>query len=168
MKQLRPQVIARIEELRDIVGREHAIDVPMPNVRYILRGTVAGRVNYATGNMDLNPVLAVDNRQPYVHNTVGHEFAHLAVDFIHGTVPFPHGGEWQDMMRLFGLKPMITHNYDVSMVDPVYTWHCGCQVHQVSRRVHRQLVAGAAEFECVTCGKDVNKYVSQMGELDLL
>lgn len=114
--------------------------------------------------IDINPIILRDNLVPYLHESVPHEFAHIIVHDFFGPVQFPHGEQWQLIMEAFGVKPRITHDYDVSMVAPVYTWQCGCTVHQVSRKVHQELVEGHS-YDCVRCGKDVNKYVSQMAAL---
>ncbi len=71
--------------------------------------------------LTFNPVLLNEHKLPYVHNIVGHEFAHACVTHIismRGFIldyynqkkkPYPHGPEFKKFCRLFNISPGM-HN----------------------------------------------------------
>jgi SprT protein len=66
----------------------------------------------------------------------------------------PHGREWKYIMRVFGVIPKRTHNYDVTNTTqrifrkfPVY---CGCSVHEVTLKLINKIKNGK-KYKCLKC-----------------
>lgn len=150
------RVTDKLFELCAVVEREYRTVVVPPAVSFHIRGSSAGYADYRTRSIDFNMILLRDNAVPFIANTVPHEFAHIAVQDVHGPVGFQHGGEWQDMMEVLGAKAEITHKYDLSKTVRTYQWECGCMTHQLSQYVHRRLLKGTA-YQCHRCGQDITK-----------
>lgn len=108
---LKEQVQARISHLIDFSANELGIIIPKPKVIYNIRGTKAGTANFNHWVLDFNPKYLSAYRDEFIVDTVSHEVAHLVTVKRHGTDIFPHGRQWQSIMRAFGLPPKITHNY---------------------------------------------------------
>lgn len=150
-------VVDRLGTLQEIARRELGMAQALPTITYRLRGYSAGQAIYESRTINLNPILLKGNAEHFIENTVAHEFAHIIVHDMNGLLVFQHGREWQDLMKMFGVAPNITHDYDVSHVAPTFSWECGCSTHQVSKKVHRELVAGTI-YDCNRCGQDINRY----------
>lgn len=155
---LMEQVKSKLFELEGIVASWICISLGMPKIKYRLRGEAAGRWNSLTQVIDFNPLLLEMNPVEFIRNTVPHEYAHYVVTWVYGDVAFRHGQEWQQIMKLFKAPPHITHQYDVSSIEPVFVWSCSCMEHQLPRKVHKQLLDGT-EFDCNSCGHEVKTFI---------
>src|SRR5947207_3953460 len=96
------RVVELIQKSNQIWNRNFDI----PNIYYDVRGTRGG---YQKGNeIHFNPSLLIENLEHFIHQTVGHEFAHYIQKVLH---PFskPHGYEWKVVMYKLGLKPDRCH-----------------------------------------------------------
>lgn len=154
----RAAVIDRCADLHKIIRSSLNVDVALPKVMFRLRGTTAGRANMALNIIDLNLPLMRDNYEAFIRDTVPHEYAHIMVPQLWQRLPlFPHGKEWQGLMRVFGVKPKIMHGYDVSKIAPTYAYTCQCTAHQVSKVLHSRLLKGEA-YHCPVCKQDVKRY----------
>lgn len=45
----------------------------------------------------------------HVRDVLGHELAHVAAHLLYGSAIAPHGPEWQELMEVAGLSPMVQH-----------------------------------------------------------
>lgn len=108
---VKERVSDRINELIEHVAEERGIIVPVPSVRYSLRGDTAGVANFNNWVAELNPIFLLKYEDQYITETLGHEVAHFASVTEHGLDIFTHGREWQSIMRLFRLPLRITHRY---------------------------------------------------------
>ncbi len=152
MSHYKQQVATRISYLSDLVQNNLGHFIPPPRVRYVNRGTNAGSANDLTWTLSFNRTLLVDNQAHFIENTVAHEYAHLVVNHLHGIQQFPHGQKWQRLMKMFGVEPRVTHDYDVSkLLSQARVWLCNCQSHYVSLHVARELRKGA-QYACDNCG----------------
>ena len=106
---------------------------------------------YRNGEIHLNPVLLVENGDEYIHQTVGHEFAHYVQRQI---FPYskPHGVEWKFCMRELGLEPVRCHSYDISNTTSRkrHIVVCNCQEHKVTMRIINKLRSGI-RYRCRIC-----------------
>lgn len=134
------------------------LKIPRPVVDYSLRGTCAGQAckNYKTGKIRIRINLDIYDQDPgdYCLNTVGHEMAHI---FQYHLDPHErdtaHGRTWQHVMRIFNLKPEVTHNYAVTKVRNFKTEkaHCGCLApHDVTPAMYRKILCGS-RYRCRIC-----------------
>jgi len=89
-------------------------------------------------------------------NTVAHEVAHYVVYSIWGIKKVkPHGKEWKQVMTLFGVKPDVTSNYDVTGLplhrQKQFNYSCGCMIHQLSTTRHNKVQKKKAVYKCRKC-----------------
>jgi SprT protein len=110
---VRKRVEQRVRELVSHATQRYSVDIAVPKIKYTLRGSAAGAAYLFHWAIDLNPCILVHHEHEFVTHTVGHEVAHLVTVAKYGDVAFPHGREWQGVMRDFELPPRITHNYSV-------------------------------------------------------
>lgn len=158
---LRAAIGTRIKEcdakLDNLPGVKRPVNV---TVKYNLRGKCAGRAITvpATGECTLrvNVVLATENFDDYIHNTVAHEYAHFVTGLTFGYVR-AHGPQWQSIMRALGVNPTTYHNYNTAHAQVrkgatvPYTCECPGFVHQVGMRRHHNIVNCGRQFRCVKC-----------------
>lgn len=79
----------------------------LPNISYELRSKACGKAKYSTNTIYINPVY-LGSEDPaiirdMVHDTVGHELAHLVTKHIYREGG--HGYYWKHVMRELGLEP---------------------------------------------------------------
>lgn len=142
------------ERIAQVVQLLHAkgVALPMPTVSFDLRGKTAGQAWLQKNHVRLNAVLLSENVEHFIEQTVGHEVAHLAAHFKHGSRIQPHGQEWQAMMACIGLSARRCHSYDVSRAAvgaPAVLWRCRCQSYQLSAR--RSATAERQGYLCRRC-----------------
>ena len=113
MRRIKAKVGARISELVKRAEATCGILIPEPKAIFNLRGEqIAGAAYINHWVVDLNPVIIRLYEDEYIEHTVGHEIAHfVAVAKARSTDIFPHGREWQHVMKCFGLPPRISHDY---------------------------------------------------------
>ena len=87
-----------------LARRHFAVEFPEPSIVYQQRGTSAGTAWLQSWEIRLNPVLLLENQQPFIDEVVPHELAHLLVFRQFGRVA-PHGREWRWMMESVLLTP---------------------------------------------------------------
>lgn len=127
---------------------------PEPKMIYQQRGTAAGTAWLQNWEIRLNPVLLLENQQPFIDEVVPHELAHLLVWKYFGRVA-PHGKEWKWMMEsVLGVPARRTHQFAVSSVrSRTFPYYCRCRQHQLTVRRHNRAVRGDSEYRCLHCGE---------------
>jgi SprT protein len=142
--------------LRVFADMKPSLKIPS-NVEIVLEdlGTNSG-IAYGHKKIAFNVTLMSENLDEFLRQTVPHEVAHLCVKLNYEDAR-PHGKEWRDVMRSFGVEPKRLHTYDVSnvrlsknrdMTKHLYTCKCNTQ-HFLSpqkAKVVKQLV-------CSKCNK---------------
>ncbi len=63
-----------------------------------------GRCSPTTKEISLHPDLR-DDLSSLLEEVLCHEFAHVAVEELHGSDAQPHGEEWQELVRSAGYRP---------------------------------------------------------------
>jgi SprT protein len=124
-----------------------------PHLTFNLRGMAAAVTYPAKNAIRINRRLLEQNVEDFLLNTVPHEVSHLIAFHVHGRFVAPHGAEWATIMRkVFGLKPLRCHNYDVGVCMPVaYRYLCGCAVaHTFGPRRHKSALRGR-RYYCRRC-----------------
>jgi len=152
-------VMARLDELEKLAEKMFGRTFDSPTVYFDVRGTKGGF--HRRGEIHLNPVLLVENFDHYLHQTVGHEYAHFIQRIIY---PYskPHGWEWKHCMRYLGLTPKRCHSYDTSnarvcrRVHKKYTVVCACKEHLVTKRVLDKVRVGVP-YRCPKCKTKVKE-----------
>ncbi len=88
--------------------------------------------------------------------TIPHEVAHYISDLIYGLKNIkPHGGEWKDIMRAFGVDAAVTANYDLTGIPQKnrasFTYMCGCRDHQIGAVRHNRIKKQQGKYICNAC-----------------
>ncbi|WP_456376694.1 SprT family zinc-dependent metalloprotease [Thiolapillus sp.] len=139
--------------------RLYAQSFPMPDVRFDLRGQAAGQ--YRGGSrpcIRYNLEMATIQFDAYCLRTPPHEVAHFIIDQLHpGNRPRPHGPEWRELMRAFGLEPSRCHQYNLENVQQRkqrrFTYKCTCREHRLSATRHNRVRHRGVKYHCISCGE---------------
>jgi len=139
------------------IARSKGLVMPSIDVRYDLKGTVAGMFCVKMGfkYFRVNMELATRNIDDYLNQTVPHEFCHYIVRHENVFRSQPHGYEWKSaMIRYFNLDPKRCHEYDVSEVKQrrggTVMYKCDCMDHPIGAVRHRNIQMGSV-FSCRKC-----------------
>lgn len=139
---------------------------PRLPVLFDLRGRMAGmyRVCGERRVIRYNPWLFAKYPEDGIAVTVPHEAAHYVTDLLHGFERIrPHGREWCEVMRLFGVDPegAMRHRLDLSGI-PVrrqrrHLYRCDCRTHHLSGVRHGRVQRDTAKYVCRRCGADLEQ-----------
>jgi predicted SprT family Zn-dependent metalloprotease len=157
-QEMRDAVVNRVRELCVVAERKFGRSFDLPVMHFDIGGTKGGC--HRRGILHFNPTLLEENFDHYLHQIVGHEFAHYVQRILY---PFSkaHGWEWRNCMRMLGLNPIRCHSYDTSncikRVHRKYTLRCDCSEHKVTIRVLSKIREGQT-YKCLKCkGKVIEK-----------
>lgn len=152
-KALEDELIRRADVAWQLARDVHP-GLPRPKIWFDLRGRSAGQAHYQRGGLRFNRTLLRENRQAFMDEIVPHEMAHWLVFHLEeGAQARPHGREWQTVMRkLYGLKPITTHRFDVARASPApYLYRCQCErPHRFTGRRH-SLASKGTRYRCRVC-----------------
>ena len=149
--EVKQKVTAKLQQCIQIAQEKYDVTFMFPSVVYRKRGTTAGTADYYKNQIDLNPVLLMDNIDAFLSRTVPHEMAHLITGIVYphtnyasyGKKRSPHGSEWKSVMRVLGADPSRCHNYDISTVKKERVSYeyicekCGTSI-EMSTRAHNK------------------------------
>ncbi|QUX95923.1 SprT family zinc-dependent metalloprotease [Marinomonas sp. CT5] len=117
------------------------------------KGRAAGTAHLQKNELRFNHFMYQQDPIEFLETVVPHEVAHLIVFQIYGTTVRPHGKEWKAvMLKVYGLNPSRTHNFDVPKPKNVYQYHCSCKSHELSKLRHNKVQKGV-EYICKDCRK---------------
>jgi len=170
---VKADVTRKIKECIKTAEAKYGRKFAMPTVLYRKRGTTAGTAHDGRYEINLNPVLLMENLDVFIDRTVIHEFAHLVDGIMNphtrdaGIVHTRrgmrrgkrdiHGTTWKNIMRLFGADPSRCHSYDVSnarvknkadSTSPKHIWKCGCGggVLELTASKHKKQLVAVAPY----------------------
>lgn len=153
MREANRRTATLLEQARRLFG----IRLPVPDVRFDLRGKAAGQVRLVPGmvwQVRYNAALMAREPDAFLAQTVPHEVAHLIAFALHGRGIRPHGDEWQAVMRHLGAEPTRCHRFAVDDLPTRrlrrFEYHCPCRAHQLSSTRHHRALAGQTYY-CVAC-----------------
>jgi SprT protein len=145
------QIKTKIRQCIKIAEQHYNRKFTMPVLDYSLTGTTAAQAFSHINTIKINPTLLVENQDDYVAQTIPHETAHIITDLIYPrghldktkrTKRAPHHGTaWKYVMELFGVPPILYHNYATTSF--------------VTRRPVKYA------HKCSVCGKVVDLNVNQ-------
>ena len=128
-------------------------------VKFDLSGRTAGMyvVRNNTRLIRYNPWLFEKYFLENLNDTVPHEVAHYVVEQMYGQGNVkPHGQEWKQLMREFGVEPRRTCNFDMSGIPTRahrrFKYQCDCRTHSVSTRMHNTINRKQKTYLCRQCG----------------
>lgn len=135
--------------------------LPSVTLRFDLRGQAAGQMratNRGRVEIRFNLVLARQNPDAFIAQTVPHEVAHLVVWHKHGRRARPHGPEWQAVMRQLGVsEPSRCHAFEIPEGEVRrqrrWPYRCACREYQLSTTRHNRIRRGQQIYSCPNCGE---------------
>ncbi len=131
--------------------------MPFPEVRFDLRGAAAGQYrSHPRPCIRYNAGLAALHFDAFCRQTPPHEVAHHVVACRWPGHRRPHGPEWQEVMRAFGLEPRRCHDFDPGPL-PVrrqrrFRYRCDCREHELTATRHNRVARGRQRYFCRACG----------------
>ena len=149
----------RLEQAGELL-KQHGKTLPEVNLHYDLRGRSAGQMRcYTDGRMEIRYNLELAYLQPedFLARTVPHEVAHLVTWVLYGKAVRPHGPEWQEVMRCFGVEDASRcHRYEVPQQSVRrqrrWTYRCAGREHQLTTTRHNRVQFDGQRYECRECG----------------
>ena len=173
MAYVTPETKAKVEKRIDEVLATALRSYPKldtfkrPTVDYLCRGRTAGTANYRNSHISLNSVLLNENIEHFIHQTVGHELAHLIAHHVYPYLRKAHGPEWKQVMRFIGLSADRCHEYNVENATvkqkTKFQYKCGCRNDIVFSIVrHNKVRTGKAKYTCRLC-RQVMTPVANLG-----
>lgn len=146
----------RLEQARPLF-HQAARAMPDVQVRCDLRGAAAGQFRQQRDGalvIRYNVAMAEAQADDFLAETVPHEVAHLVAHVCHGRVK-PHGPEWRQVMRWFGIdEPRRCHDFaspSNGRTQRRWRYQCDCREHQLSTTRHNRARGGLA-YLCRLCG----------------
>lgn len=145
-----------------IKDAEQWLDVSLPDVDILFNIKGSAWAYYQRKDQQrsirFNPYLVRDHLQETISDVVPHETAHFVVDSYYRKRCRPHGQEWRQVMRHFGIpNPSIRHQKDISQI-PVrrqtrHTYRCNCRDYELTATRHNRIVRGTQRYSCRQCGE---------------
>ncbi|MGN8158046.1 SprT family zinc-dependent metalloprotease [Salinisphaera sp. SWV1] len=146
-----------IGRAREITGASPR-RLPVPEVRFDLRGRAAGQAVFARRtrrcHVRLNAALLASHPKEMLAETVPHEVAHVAIYRLYGRRAKPHGAEWKALMQAFGVDASPCHALPAQPTRQLrrYRYACGCDEPAWLTSIrHKRARAGTA-YICRVCG----------------
>ena len=134
-------------------------------VVFDLRGRAAGMYKWKAAWVKSHDKLGIIRYNPWIFAkyyeeslavTIPHEVAHYLVRCMYGIdMVRPHGFEWKNVMKAFGVDDSVTANFDMTGVPcrkhKKFEYVCDCRIHQLSTLRHRKCSTGEACYYCRRC-----------------
>ena len=127
-------------------------------IRFDLKGAASGMFCCSSSGTVIryNPHIFAKHYAYSLANTVPHEAAHYIVHCVHGAGKVrPHGDEWKELMRLFGVEPRRTSCLDLEGIplrrQRRHAYSCACRSHEISSVRHNRIRNGTARYYCRAC-----------------
>lgn len=148
----------KLQQANTVLGS----DYPEPVINYQQRGSTAGSAWLKEWEIRLNPVLLLENQQPFIDEVVPHELAHLLVYARFGKTA-PHGQQWRWMMEsVLNVPARRTHQFATASVQgKTFPYECACRRHELTLRRHNRVIKGESEYRCRSCGKRLRTLVTK-------
>lgn len=159
----RQSVVQKTRQLIDQAGATYGCHFEPVNVLFDLKGRVAGmyRVRHGQRVIRYNPYIFARYFEENLRDTVPHEVAHYIADMVYGARHIrPHGSQWQEIMRDFGVEPRRTCEFDMTGIPQRrisrFSYQCGCDmVHELTAYRHNRIVRGSRRYFCRQCGVEL-------------
>ncbi|RJS94463.1 SprT-like domain-containing protein [Salinisphaera sp. Q1T1-3] len=149
-----------IDRAREITGAS-ARRLPVPEVRFDLRGRAAGQAVFARRSrrchVRINADLLASHPREMLDETVPHEIAHVVVYRLYGTRAKPHGREWQSLMQAFGVDASPCHALPAEPVRRLkqYRYVCGCDEPAWLTSIRHKRACNGTAYRCRRCGQEL-------------
>jgi SprT protein len=170
--EIKTRVVKRIEHCIAVATAHYGRSFAMPEIRYDVKGRVAGYAYYKQYRVDFNAGLLLENIDDFIEQTCAHEVAHLITDVVYPEAHTrsraaystrgkrqPHGPQWQEVMRVLGVEPKRCHNYDTTNVvrrkSTTREVKCQCckKSYFIGQKRAKFLEANPTKLWCPVCGR---------------
>lgn len=155
-------VVAEVQRYISSAADFFAQAIPQIPILFDLSGRAAGmyKINAGSRVLRFNPYLFAKYFHENLEDTVPHEVAHYVTDLLHGIKTIrPHGKEWQQVMRLFGVPPRATHRFDMQGIPQRqqrrFHYRCACNSYQLTTRRHNMISRGERRYLCRNCHSEL-------------
>ncbi|OOY44137.1 hypothetical protein BOW37_10760 [Solemya velum gill symbiont] len=155
----------KVVECLELAANHFDESFTLPEIRFDLHARAAGQFRYGKNLQQLrfNPYLFSTGFEVNLDTTVPHEVAHYVAFNLFGRVK-PHGKEWREVMKLFGVPAEVTHSQNVKIPglrrERRWSYQCDCQQHQLTTRRHNKVVSGKMRYSCRRCGQPLRQAAS--------
>lgn len=164
-------IALKVQEYIDIAIRRLGFEEIHYEYNFSLNGKCGGKFSYRRNiygdvydaRLHFNLLMMKQDPEKYLKVVVGHEVAHMVAECIGGNryKEAGHGPEWKYVMKVFGLEPKRTHDFDVSETSGLvlrktkrHPVTCGCTTHMITSQRRTKIVNGA-KYTCKSCGEYV-------------
>jgi len=152
------QVLAKTRYFIDQANSLMSLSLEEISVAFDLKGKSSGMfvVKHEQLSIRYNEMIFSAYFEDSLNNTVAHEVAHYVVFSIWGLKKvMPHGQEWKQVMSMFGVRPEVTSDYDISHIplnqQRRFEYACACTTHQLSTTRHNKVQKRRAVYSCRQC-----------------
>lgn len=159
-KELYDPIMDRIFTLKQALSMSLLCSPPDIEIDFKLRGKKAGMAYHYKNLISINPILALENKEYYIRQTIGHEVCHI-MDWV-ANHHAGHGKTWREIMRMAKLPPNRCHQYDVISTKPgimhrYKCYKCG-RIVLVTQEQHDNKIKLKRNWVCrkKNCGGDVH------------
>ena len=157
------QVVNEAERYVAVASKFFGRTITTIPILFDLKGRTAGMYKMHLGSrlIRFNPYLFAKYFDDNLRDTVAHEVAHYISDVVYGLKNIkPHGSEWAAIMRVFGITPQRTHNFNLQGIPQrqhqQFDYQCNCQVYQLKTRRHNLVQKGERRYLCRNCHSELN------------
>jgi len=153
--QLTEYWIRRAREIFEVSARR----LPVPDVRFDLRGRAAGQAVFARRSRQvhirINTALLASHPQEMLDDTVPHEVAHVVIFKLYGRRAKPHGKEWKALMRAFGVEPKPCHTLPAEPTRQLrrFRYECACEEPALLTSIRHKRAQQGTDYVCRRCGE---------------
>ncbi len=123
-----------------------------PSVGFDLQGSSAGQAFSGLKHIVLNPKYLLANLDNFIEDVIPHELAHIA-----NTLLFDgkgHDASWKKIAIWMGSSGSVRHRMTAPNIRKTITYVCGCQKHEVTVRLHNNMLRGKV-YQCKRCKKEL-------------
>lgn len=151
--------LARTQYVYAQAAYDRGREIPVPTVRFDLRGLTAGMASMKDGktSVRVNMDIYRDNQAHYLNQTIPHEVAHLVAHAVFGPRIQAHGKEWKHVMEFFGCPADRCHTYAAKPARNIktYTYKCACRSHKITSIRHNKMVRAERVYRCKSCAQPI-------------
>lgn len=133
--------------------------LPVPDVRFDLRGRSAGQAVFARRSRQIhiriNAALLASHPTEMLDDTVPHEVAHVVIFRLYGRRAKPHGEEWKALMRAFGIDPRPCHTLPAEPTRQLkrFRYDCACEEPAMLTSIRHRRAQQGTDYMCRRCGE---------------
>jgi SprT protein len=142
----------KVDECLSILSARYGREFDRPEIRYDLRGRVAGQRNGKSLRFNLDLLDDDATHSEMINQVVPHEVAHWVQRILYPDSQ-SHGYEWAEIMHVLGVPAKRTHSMAVKPArvhKRPYIYACNCREFNITPLLHRKMQNGQRRY-CRNC-----------------